>query len=90
MAPCVCTFLYVYVLKAFSLQYLTMLCVFVSYEPELHPAATYRIKHIKATIQVFSTGSITVTGISHLHLHAHSQTLTSLTLLYIQLEGTPA
>ncbi|XP_062267038.1 TATA box-binding protein-like 1 [Platichthys flesus] len=33
-----------------------------SYEPELHPAATYRIKHIKATIQVFSTGSITVTG----------------------------
>uniref|UniRef100_A0AAQ4PMN8 TBP-like 1 n=1 Tax=Gasterosteus aculeatus aculeatus TaxID=481459 RepID=A0AAQ4PMN8_GASAC len=33
-----------------------------SYEPELHPAATYRIKHIKATVQVFSTGSITVTG----------------------------
>ncbi|XP_019740639.1 TATA box-binding protein-like 1 isoform X2 [Hippocampus comes] len=33
-----------------------------SYEPELHPAATYRIKTIKATIQVFSTGSLTVTG----------------------------
>ncbi|XP_072298093.1 TATA box-binding protein-like 1 [Eucyclogobius newberryi] len=33
-----------------------------SYEPELHPAATYRIKHLKATIQVFSTGSITITG----------------------------
>uniref|UniRef100_A0A671W910 TATA box-binding protein-like 1 n=1 Tax=Sparus aurata TaxID=8175 RepID=A0A671W910_SPAAU len=33
-----------------------------SYEPELHPAVTYRIKHLKATIQVFSTGSITVTG----------------------------
>lgn len=34
----------------------------LSYEPELHPAATYRIKQLKATIQVFSTGSITVTG----------------------------
>ncbi|KAG7261995.1 hypothetical protein CRUP_020734 [Coryphaenoides rupestris] len=33
-----------------------------SYEPELHPAVTYRIKQIKATVQVFSTGSITVTG----------------------------
>uniref|UniRef100_A0A3P8PFF4 TATA box-binding protein-like 1 n=1 Tax=Astatotilapia calliptera TaxID=8154 RepID=A0A3P8PFF4_ASTCA len=33
-----------------------------SYEPELHPAATYRIKNLKATIQVFSTGSLTVTG----------------------------
>ncbi|MGH0151068.1 UNVERIFIED_CONTAM: hypothetical protein FKN15_057436 [Acipenser sinensis] len=32
-----------------------------SYEPELHPAALYRIKDIKATLQVFSTGSITVT-----------------------------
>ncbi|XP_060938968.1 TATA box-binding protein-like 1 [Limanda limanda] len=34
----------------------------VSYEPELHPAAKYRIKEIKATVQVFSTGSITITG----------------------------
>ncbi|XP_046877517.1 TATA box-binding protein-like 1 isoform X1 [Hypomesus transpacificus] len=33
-----------------------------SYEPELHPAATYRIKHLKATVQVFSTGSLTITG----------------------------
>ncbi|KAJ8008701.1 hypothetical protein DPEC_G00081140 [Dallia pectoralis] len=33
-----------------------------SYEPELHPAATYRIKTLKATVQVFSTGSLTVTG----------------------------
>lgn len=41
--------------------------VFISYEPELHPAATYRIKNLKATIQVFSTGSITVTGMSLLH-----------------------
>ncbi|XP_034431233.1 TATA box-binding protein-like protein 1 [Hippoglossus hippoglossus] len=34
----------------------------VSYEPELHPSATYRNKKIKATVQVFSTGSITITG----------------------------
>ncbi|XP_063079546.1 TATA box-binding protein-like 1 [Engraulis encrasicolus] len=33
-----------------------------SYEPEIHPAASYRIKHLKATIQIFSTGSITLTG----------------------------
>ncbi|XP_036405836.1 TATA box-binding protein-like 1 [Megalops cyprinoides] len=33
-----------------------------SYEPELHPAASYRIKNLRATVQVFSTGSITVTG----------------------------
>ncbi|KAM9551044.1 TATA box-binding protein-like 1 isoform 1-T7 [Salvelinus alpinus] len=33
-----------------------------SYEPELHPAATYRIKTLKATVQVFSTGSLTITG----------------------------
>uniref|UniRef100_A0A8C9WG62 TATA box-binding protein-like 1 n=1 Tax=Scleropages formosus TaxID=113540 RepID=A0A8C9WG62_SCLFO len=35
-----------------------------SYEPELHPAASYRIKNLKATVQIFSTGSITVTGTS--------------------------
>ncbi|XP_006625954.1 TATA box-binding protein-like 1 [Lepisosteus oculatus] len=35
---------------------------FASYEPELHPAASYRIKNIKATLQIFSTGSITVTA----------------------------
>lgn len=48
----------------FVITYKTLFpCVFVcSYEPELHPAATYRIKNLKATIQVFSTGSITVTG----------------------------
>ncbi|KAL2082413.1 hypothetical protein ACEWY4_022231 [Coilia grayii] len=33
-----------------------------SYEPEIHPAASYRIKNIRATIQIFSTGSITLTG----------------------------
>ncbi|XP_043228586.1 TATA box-binding protein-like 1 isoform X2 [Amphibalanus amphitrite] len=33
-----------------------------SYEPELHPGVTYRINHLKATLKVFSTGSITVTA----------------------------
>ncbi|MBV97552.1 TATA box-binding protein-like protein 1, partial [Eschrichtius robustus] len=32
------------------------------YEPELHPAVCYRIKSLRATLQIFSTGSITVTG----------------------------
>ncbi|CAL1285745.1 unnamed protein product [Larinioides sclopetarius] len=34
----------------------------VEYEPELHPGATYRIKELKATLKVFTTGSITVTA----------------------------
>lgn len=42
-------------------------CIF-SYEPEIHPAATYRIKNLRSTVQVFSTGSITVTGKSLTHL----------------------
>lgn len=33
-----------------------------SYEPEIHPAVTYKIKSPKATLKVFSTGSITVTA----------------------------
>ena len=33
-----------------------------SYEPELHPGVTYKIKEPKATLKIFSTGSITVTG----------------------------
>uniref|UniRef100_A0A3B5LAX5 TATA box-binding protein-like 1 n=1 Tax=Xiphophorus couchianus TaxID=32473 RepID=A0A3B5LAX5_9TELE len=50
-----------------------------SYEPELHPAATYRIKNLKATVQVFSTGSLTVTGmlLSHDHTHTHLPSLPS-------------
>ncbi|PIK46398.1 TATA box-binding-like protein 1, partial [Apostichopus japonicus] len=32
-----------------------------SYEPEIHPAVTYKIKSPKATLKIFSTGSITVT-----------------------------
>ncbi|KAK7501398.1 hypothetical protein BaRGS_00007202 [Batillaria attramentaria] len=33
-----------------------------SYEPELHPGVTFRIKQIKATLKIFSTGSITITA----------------------------
>lgn len=33
-----------------------------SYEPELHPGVTYKIKRLKATLKIFSTGSITVTA----------------------------
>ncbi|CAI9739380.1 TATA box-binding protein-like 1 [Octopus vulgaris] len=33
-----------------------------SYEPELHPGVTFKIKNIKATLKVFSTGSITITA----------------------------
>lgn len=33
-----------------------------SYEPELHPGVTFRIKAIKATLKIFSTGSITITA----------------------------
>lgn len=34
----------------------------VSYEPELHPGATYKLKEPKATLKIFTTGSITVTA----------------------------
>lgn len=33
-----------------------------SYEPELHPGVTYKLKELKATLKIFSTGSVTVTG----------------------------
>ncbi|XP_014248142.1 TATA box-binding protein-like protein 1 [Cimex lectularius] len=32
------------------------------YEPELHPGVTYKLKHLRATLKIFSTGSITVTA----------------------------
>lgn len=34
-----------------------------SYEPELHPGVTYKLKEPKATLKIFSTGSVTVTGL---------------------------
>jgi TATA-box binding protein (TBP) (component of TFIID and TFIIIB) len=33
-----------------------------SYEPELHPGVTFKLKDIPATLKIFSTGSITITG----------------------------
>ncbi|RWS26027.1 TATA box-binding-like protein 1 [Leptotrombidium deliense] len=33
-----------------------------SYEPELHPGATYKFKEIKATLKIFQTGAITITA----------------------------
>lgn len=33
-----------------------------SYEPELHPGVTFKMKQPKATLKIFSTGSITVTA----------------------------
>lgn len=32
------------------------------YEPELHPGVTYKIRNPKATLKIFSTGSVTVTA----------------------------
>lgn len=36
--------------------------MYYSYEPELHPGATYRIKELKAVLKIFQTGSITITA----------------------------
>ena len=36
--------------------------IFLSYEPELHPGVTYKLRDPKATLKIFSTGSITVTA----------------------------
>jgi hypothetical protein len=33
-----------------------------SYEPELHPGATFKIKKYKATFKIFAAGSITLTA----------------------------
>lgn len=33
-----------------------------SYEPELHPGVTYNLHDPTATLKIFSTGSMTVTG----------------------------
>lgn len=34
---------------------------YLSYEPEIHPAVTYRMPDMKVTFKIFSTGSITLT-----------------------------
>ncbi|CAG9566605.1 unnamed protein product [Danaus chrysippus] len=33
------------------------------YEPELHPGVTYKLYNPKATLKIFSTGGVTITGI---------------------------
>ena len=33
-----------------------------SYEPELHPGVTYNLHNPTATLKIFTTGSMTVTG----------------------------
>nr|CAG4643474.1 EOG090X0CO7 [Ilyocryptus agilis] len=41
-----------------------------SYEPELHPGVTFRLEEPKATLKIFSTGSITVTAPSVTNVQA--------------------
>lgn len=43
---------------------------FASYEPELHPGVTYKINDLRATLKIFSTGSITVTAPSVANVQA--------------------
>ncbi|XP_050436972.1 TATA box-binding protein-like 1 isoform X1 [Adelges cooleyi] len=49
----------------FSEKYKTI----AQYEPELHPGVTFKIKDLKATLKIFSTGSITVTAPSVQNVH---------------------
>ncbi|XP_067007889.1 TATA box-binding protein-like 1 [Anabrus simplex] len=44
-------------ITAFSEQYKD-----AEYEPELHPGVTYKLQQPKATLKIFSTGSVTVTA----------------------------
>lgn len=63
-----CNFRVVNVLGTCSLPFAINITEFsrkhkeASYEPELHPGVTYKIKEPKATLKIFSTGSITVTA----------------------------
>uniref|UniRef100_A0A182JZ82 TATA box-binding protein-like 1 n=1 Tax=Anopheles christyi TaxID=43041 RepID=A0A182JZ82_9DIPT len=41
-----------------------------SYEPELHPGVTYKLHSPRATLKIFSTGSITVTAASVAYVQA--------------------
>ena len=50
--------------------FLTTTVIFFSYEPELHPGVTYRIRDPKATLKIFSTGSITITAPSVANIQA--------------------
>lgn len=51
----------VFIVNIMLLQVIDQFFIF-RYEPELHPGVTYKLKNPKATLKIFSTGSITVTG----------------------------
>lgn len=55
-------------INAFSQRYRE-----AEYEPELHPGVTYKVKDLKATLKIFSTGSITVTApsVANIQLAVH-------------------
>nr|CAG4638711.1 EOG090X0CO7 [Cyclestheria hislopi] len=53
-----CTMPFAIKITPFSAKYRDV----ASYEPELHPGVTYRLKEPKATLKIFSTGSITITA----------------------------
>ncbi|CAG0879634.1 unnamed protein product [Cyprideis torosa] len=64
-----CRFRIVNVLGTCSLPFAIRLTAFAerfrdccSYEPEIHPGATYRLDHYQATVKIFSTGSLTITA----------------------------
>lgn len=52
----------VYVTSKCNQYGFTNILLYSRYEPELHPGVTFKIKKPKATLKIFSTGSITVTG----------------------------
>lgn len=52
----------VYVTSKCNQNVFTNILFYSRYEPELHPGVTFKIKKPKATLKIFSTGSITVTG----------------------------
>lgn len=58
---CICHF---FLSSTFDVVYFVVIpkIVLYSYEPELHPGVTYKLKNPKATLKIFSTGSVTVTG----------------------------
>lgn len=41
---------------------MSIFCFYSSYEPELHPGVTYKLYNPKATLKIFSTGGVTITG----------------------------
>lgn len=70
-----------------------------SYEPELHPGATFKLKDLRTTLKLFTTGSITLTSpsvqiaqqaINHIYpiLYEYRRMLTSLKSEPIKLESS--